>query len=49
MLKAHWAAIGYSLDDIKGISPALCMHTINMEEDAKPVVDFQHRLHPKMK
>jgi hypothetical protein len=49
VLKAQRAAIGYSLDDLKGISPALCMHKINLEEDANPVVDFQHRLHPKMK
>ena len=49
VLKAHRPAIGYSLDDLKGISPALCMHKINLEEDAKPVVDFQRRLHPKMK
>jgi hypothetical protein len=25
------------------------MHKINLEEDAKPIVDFQHHLHPKMK
>ena len=49
VLKAHRPAIGYSLDDLKGISPALCMHKINLEEDAKPVVDYQRRLHPKMK
>jgi hypothetical protein len=49
VLKAHRVAIGYSLDDLKGISPALCMHKINIEEDAKLVVDFQCRLHPKMK
>jgi hypothetical protein len=49
VLKAHRAAIGYSLDDLKGISPALCMHKINLEEDAKPIMDFQRRLHPKMK
>ena len=49
VLRAHKAAIGYSLDDLKGISPALCMHKINLEEDAKPVVDYQRRLHPKMK
>jgi hypothetical protein len=49
VLKAHQAAIGHSLDDLKGISPALCMHKINLEEDAKPVVAFQRRLHQKMK
>ena len=49
VLRSHRAAIGYSLDDLKGISPALCMHKINLEEDAKPVVDYQHCLHPKLK
>ena len=32
-----------------GISPTLCQHKINMEPDAKPVVDHQCRLNPKMK
>jgi hypothetical protein len=49
VLRAHRPAIGYSLDDLKGISPALCMHKINLEEDAKPFVDNQCRLHPRMK
>jgi hypothetical protein len=41
--------ISYTLDDLKGISPTLCQHKINMEPNAKPVVDQQHRLNPKMK
>ena len=28
VLKMHRKAIGYSLDDITGISPSLCMHRI---------------------
>ena len=48
-LKKHRAAIGYTLDDLKGISPTLCQHKINLEADAKPVVDHQRRLNPKMK
>ena len=28
-LKKHRAAIGYTLDDLKGISPTLCQHKIN--------------------
>ena len=36
-------------DDLKGISPTLCQHKINMEPDAKPVVNHQRRLNPKMK
>ena len=49
VLRKHRAAIGYTLDDLKGISPTLCQHKINMEPDAKPVVDHQRRLNPKMK
>ena len=48
-LKKHHAAIGYTLDDLKGISPTLCQHKINFEKDAKPVIDHQRRLNPKMK
>ena len=48
-LKKHRAAIGYTLDDLKGISPTLCQHKINMEPDAKLVVDHQRRLDPKIK
>ena len=49
ILKKHQAAIGYTLDDLKGISPNLYQHKINMEPDAKPVVDHQRCLNPKMK
>ena len=38
-LKKHRAAIGYTLDGLKGISLTLCQHKINMEADAKPVRD----------
>ena len=48
-LKKHRAAIGYTLDDLKGVSPMLCQHKINLEVDAKPVRDPQRRLNPKMK
>ncbi|KAK1681537.1 hypothetical protein QYE76_042385 [Lolium multiflorum] len=49
ILKKHRGAIGYTLDDLKGISPSICQHAINMEDDAKPVVEHQRRLIPKMK
>jgi hypothetical protein len=48
-LRKHRASIAYTLDDLKGISPTLCQHKINMKPDAKPVVDHQRRLNPKMK
>jgi hypothetical protein len=49
ILRKHRGAMGYTLDDLKGICPTLCQHAINIEEDAKPVVEHQHRLIPKMK
>ena len=49
VLKKHHGAMGYTLDDLKGISPTICQHSINMEPDAKPVVEHQRRLIPKMK
>jgi hypothetical protein len=49
ILRKHRGAMGYTLDDLKGICPTLCQHAINMEKDAKPVVEHQCRLIPKMK
>ena len=49
VLRKHRATIGYTLDDLKGISTTLCQHKINMEPDDIPVVDHQRRLNPKMK
>ena len=49
VLRKHRGAMGYTLDDLKGISPAICQHIINLEPDAKPVVDLQRRLILKMK
>mgnify|MGYP005842430981 CR=1 FL=1 len=48
-LKKHRAAIGYTLYDLKGISPTLCQPKIKLEKNAKPVVDHKPRLNPKMK
>src|SRR3954470_20878160 len=48
-LRIHRGAIGYTLDDLKGITPSICRHTINIDPDAKPVVDHQRRLNPKLK
>ena len=49
VLRKHRGAMGYTLDDLKGISPTICQHAINLEPDAKPVVEHQRRLIPKMK
>ena len=45
-LKKHHAAIGYTLDDLRGISPTLWQHKRKLDKYAKPVVDHQRRLNP---
>ncbi|KAI5338555.1 hypothetical protein L3X38_017826 [Prunus dulcis] len=49
VLKEHKTALGWTIADIKGISPSMCMHRILMEEDSKPSRDAQRRLNPNMK
>ncbi|CAN6568017.1 unnamed protein product [Malus baccata var. baccata] len=49
ILKSHQDAIGWTIDDIKGIGPTICMHKILMEDGVKPAIDAQRRLNPIMK
>ncbi|XP_048635041.1 uncharacterized protein LOC125608650 [Brassica napus] len=48
-LKRFRKAIGYSLDDIKGISPSLCMHRIHLEDESMTSIEHQRRLNPNLK
>ncbi|CAN6718909.1 unnamed protein product [Malus baccata var. baccata] len=48
VLKEHKSTIGWTLADIKGISPTTCMHRILLEEGAKPSREAQRRLNPPM-
>jgi len=49
VLKDNKEALGWNISDLKGISPAYCMHKIYLEVDYKPVVQPQRRLNPTMK
>ncbi|XP_062085777.1 uncharacterized protein LOC133791885 [Humulus lupulus] len=49
VLRMHMRAIGWTLADIKGISPSIVMHRILMEDGIKPTIDAQRRLNPPMK
>ncbi|GMI64212.1 hypothetical protein HRI_000090500 [Hibiscus trionum] len=49
MLQQHKKAIGWTIADIQGISPALCMHKILLEDDHKPTIDAQRRLSDAMR
>ena len=37
----HKNAIGYSINDLKGIGPNVCMHRILLEDHAKPSIEGQ--------
>ena len=49
LLRKHTRAIGWTIADIKGISPTVCTHRIYLEEDVKPSRQPQRRLNPIMK
>ncbi|CAM8931446.1 unnamed protein product [Rhodiola kirilowii] len=48
VLRKYKSAIGHSIDDIKGISPSICMHRIHLEDDAKPSSEHLRRLNPNL-
>ena len=48
-LLSHKNAIGYSINDLKGIGPNVCMHKILLEDNAKPSIEGQRRLNPTLK
>ena len=49
IFKKYKDAISWSIDDLKGISPSICMHKILLEENAKTSIEHQRRLNPGMK
>ena len=49
IFKKYKEAIVWSVEDLKGISPSICMHTILLEENAKTSIKHQRRLIPVMK
>ena len=49
ILEKYQSVIGYSLQDLKGISPNLCTHRIPMEPEHKPSREHQRRLNDAMR
>ena len=49
ILKNYQESIAWSIDELKGNSPSICMHKILLEENAKPSVEHQRRLNPVTK
>ncbi|KAL4303760.1 hypothetical protein GQ457_10G008370 [Hibiscus cannabinus] len=48
-LRQHKEALGWTIADIKGISPTICVHNILLDDDHKPTIDAQRRLNQAMK
>jgi len=48
ILKTHRKVIGWTMKDIKGISPAIVQHKIHLADEAIPRRDPQCRLNPLM-
>jgi hypothetical protein len=49
VLEKHKVAFGYSLQDLKGISPAVCTHCIPIDPDVPPSREPQRRLNNAMR
>ena len=49
ILEKHRSAFGYSLQDLKGISPTLCTHRIPIDPLSTPTREPQHRLNNAMR
>ena len=49
VLRDHKDALSWSLADLKGIRPSMCMHRIFLEDGHKPSMEAQRRLNPTMK
>ena len=49
ILRKYKEAIAWSIEDLKGISPSICMHKILLNDNAKTSIKHQWRLNPMMK
>ena len=49
ILRKYKEAIVWSIEDLKGISPSICMQIIMLEDNAKTSIEHQRRLNPIMK
>jgi hypothetical protein len=49
VLEKHYSTFGYSLQDLKGISPALCTYRIPIDLDSIPSREPQRRLNIAMR
>ena len=49
ILRKNKKAIAWSIEDLKGINPSICMHKILLDDNAKTSIEHQRRLNPVIK
>ena len=49
ILGKYEEAIAWSIEDLKGISPSICMHKILLNDDVRTSIEHQRRMNPVMK
>ena len=49
ILRKYKEAIAWSIEDLNGISPSICMHKILLNDNAKTSIEHQRRINPVMK
>ena len=49
ILRKNKETIAWSIEDLKGTSPSICMHKILLNDNAKTSIEHQRRLNPVMK
>ena len=49
ILRKYKEAIAWLIEDLKGITPSICMHKILLNDNAKTSIEQQRRLNPVMK
>ena len=49
ILGKYEGTIAWSIEDLKGISPSICMHKIMLKENSKTSTEHQRKLNPVMK
>ena len=48
VLRRNEQAIGWTLEDLRGLDPSLCTHRIFLEDESRPVRETQRRLNPRV-
>ena len=49
IMRKYKEAIAWSIEDLKGVSPSICMHKILLNDNAKTSIEHQRRLNPMIK